>query len=78
MLALRLPPYVEKRLAALAKKTARTRSSHAHEAITLYLEDWEDYHLALARLCRGRRRVGLEELEAEFAAEKCQWPARPF
>ena len=33
MLALRLPPEIEKRLATLAKKTGRTKSFYAREAI---------------------------------------------
>ena len=33
MLALRLPPEIEKRLASLAKKTGRSKSFYAREAI---------------------------------------------
>ena len=70
MLALRLPPDLEKRLDALAKKTGRTKSFYAREAIMRHLEDREDYHVALSRLRRGGKRVTLEELEAEIEAEK--------
>ena len=63
MLALRLPPDVEKRLAALAKKTGRSKSFYAREAILRHLEDLEDYHLAQRRLARGGERVTLEERE---------------
>ncbi len=70
MLALRLPPDLEKRLDALAKKTGRTKSFYAREAIMRHLEDLEDYHLAQSRLRRGGKRVTLEELEAEFESEK--------
>ena len=69
MLALRLPPELEKRLEALAKKTGRTKSFYAREAIIRHLEDLEDYHLALTRLRRGGKRVSLDELEAEIEAE---------
>ena len=62
MLALRLPPELEKRLDALAKKTGRTKSFYAREAIMRHLEDLEDYHLAVSRIRRGGRRVTLEEL----------------
>jgi RHH-type transcriptional regulator, rel operon repressor / antitoxin RelB len=68
MLALRLPPDLERRLDALAKKTGRTKSFYAREAIMCHLEDLEDHHLALTRLRRGGKRVTLEELE--IAAEK--------
>ena len=70
MLALRLPPELEKRLDELARKTGRTKSFYAREAITRHLEDLEDYHLASRRLRRGGKRVTLEELEAERDAEK--------
>jgi len=69
MLALRLPPDVEKRLAALAKKTGRSKSFYAREAILRHLEDLEDYHLAQRRLARGGERVTLEELERELRAQ---------
>jgi RHH-type rel operon transcriptional repressor/antitoxin RelB len=69
MLALRLPPDLEKRLEALATRTGRSKSFYAREAILRHLEDLEDYHLAQQRLARARDRVTLEELEEELAAE---------
>ena len=66
MLALRLPSEIEKRLEALAKKTGRSKSYYAREAILRHLEDLEDHHLAQRRLARGGRRITLEELESEF------------
>jgi RHH-type rel operon transcriptional repressor/antitoxin RelB len=68
MLALRLPPEIEKRLAALARKTGRTKTFYAREAILRHLEDLEDYHLAQRRLTRRGERVTLEELERELAS----------
>ena len=65
MLALRLPPEIEKRLDTLAKKTGRTKSFYAREAILRHIEDLEDYHLATRRLERGGPTVSLEDLEAE-------------
>src|SRR5262249_35145034 len=50
MLALRLSPEIEKRLDRLAKKTGRTKSFYAREAILRHLEDLEDFHLAQRRL----------------------------
>jgi RHH-type transcriptional regulator, rel operon repressor / antitoxin RelB len=41
MLALRLPPDIEKRLTDLAAKSGRTKSYYAREAIVSYLEDFE-------------------------------------
>jgi len=69
MLALRLPPKIEKRLNALAKKTGRTKSFYAREAILRHIEDLEDYHLARRRLVRKVAAVSLDELEKEFAED---------
>jgi RHH-type rel operon transcriptional repressor/antitoxin RelB len=66
MLALRLPPGIEKRLEALAKKTGRTKSDYAREAILRQIEDIEDYYLAQRRLSRGGSRVTLESLERDL------------
>lgn len=66
MLALRLPDEIEKRLEALARKTGRTKSFYAREAILRHLDDLEDAHLARKRLKQGRSRVSLEELEGEL------------
>ena len=63
MLALRLPPEIEQRLDALAKKTGRSKSYYAREAILRQIEDIEDYYLARRRLSRGGSRVTLESLE---------------
>jgi len=67
MLALRLPPEIERRLDALAKKTGRSKSYYAREAILRHIEDIEDYHLARRRLARGAPRVTLEDLERRLA-----------
>jgi RHH-type rel operon transcriptional repressor/antitoxin RelB len=66
MLALRLPPEIEERLEALAKKTGRTKSYYAREAIVRQIEDIEDYYLAQRRLSRGGLRVTLESLERDL------------
>lgn len=50
MLALRLPPDIEKRLAALAKATGRSKSFYAREAIEEHIADLEDVYLAAQRL----------------------------
>jgi RHH-type rel operon transcriptional repressor/antitoxin RelB len=69
MLALRLPPKIEKRLDALAKKTGRTKSFYAREAILRHIEELEDYHLARRRLERKAENIPLEEVEKEFAED---------
>ena len=50
MLALRLPADIEKRLTALAKRTGRTKTFYAREAILEHLADLEDTYLAAKRL----------------------------
>lgn len=70
MLALRLPPEIEKRLDRLAKRTGRTKSFFAREAILRHLEDLEDFHLARRRLARKAPRVTLEQLEDELAGSR--------
>jgi len=50
MLALRLPPEIEVRLDALAKRTGRSKSYYAREAILQHLDDLEDIYLAEQRL----------------------------
>jgi RHH-type transcriptional regulator, rel operon repressor / antitoxin RelB len=50
MLALRLPPEIEARLDELAKRTGRTKSFYAREAILNHLDDLEDIYLAENRL----------------------------
>jgi RHH-type rel operon transcriptional repressor/antitoxin RelB len=69
MLAFRLPPDIDKRLSELARKTGRTKTFYAREAILRHLEDLEDGHLAQERLQVGGERVSLEELERELASE---------
>ena len=47
MLAIRLDPDIEKRLEMLAKKTGRSKTFYARQAILEYLQDMEDYYLAV-------------------------------
>ena len=70
MLALRLPPEIERRLDALAKKTGRTKSYYAREAIVRQIEDIEDYYLARRRLASDGPRTTLESLERRMKARK--------
>jgi RHH-type transcriptional regulator, rel operon repressor / antitoxin RelB len=65
MLAVRLPPEIEQRLDALAKKTGRSKSYYVREAILRQIEDIEDYYVARRRLARGGPRVTLESLERQ-------------
>jgi RHH-type transcriptional regulator, rel operon repressor / antitoxin RelB len=54
MLAIRLPVTIERRLGRLAKRTGRTKTYYAREAILQHLEDLEDVYLAEKRLAEVR------------------------
>jgi RHH-type rel operon transcriptional repressor/antitoxin RelB len=60
MLAIRLPPEIEERLEKLARKTGRTKTYYAREAILKYLDDLEDLYLAEKRyddILKGRAKT---------------------
>jgi RHH-type transcriptional regulator, rel operon repressor / antitoxin RelB len=63
MLALRLPDDIEARLQALAERTGRSKSFHVREAVREYLDDLEEYHLAVQRLEDRLPSIPLEEVE---------------
>jgi len=67
MLAIRLPPDIEKRLSELAKRTGRSKSFYAREAILEHLDDLEDYYLAAARVEEAR--LSLEDVEKRLGLE---------
>jgi len=66
MLAIRLDPRIEERLNRLAKKTGRTKTYYAREAILEHLEDLEDTHLAIERLEKPEKLYTLEEAKREL------------
>ena len=67
MLAIRLPPEIEKRLTDLAEKTGRSKTYYAREAILEHLDDLEDYYLAAARVEEAR--LSLEDVERRLGLE---------
>lgn len=73
MLAIRLPPDIEKRLAALAKKTGRTKTYYAREAILNHLENLEDAALAEKRLDEfyksGEKAIPIEDILKRYGLE---------
>lgn len=62
MLAIRLSESTENRLNSLAKRTGRTKSYYAKVAIESFLEDEEDYFLAMKRLEEKNPRIPIEEI----------------
>jgi RHH-type rel operon transcriptional repressor/antitoxin RelB len=63
MLGIRLEPELERRLARLARKTGRSKSYYARQAIRQFLEDREDYLLGISVLERNESTISLDELE---------------
>ena len=73
MLALRLPSEIESRLDALSKRTGRSKSFYAREAILEYIDDLEDIYVAeqrLADLRAGRSNtVPLADLMKQYGLD---------
>jgi RHH-type transcriptional regulator, rel operon repressor / antitoxin RelB len=64
MLTLKLPADLEDRLNKLAGKTKRPKSFYMREALTEYLEEYEDAFLALDRLNKKNAKyLSTRELE---------------
>jgi len=73
MLTIRLPLEIEERLDRLARKTGRTKTFLAREAILEYLDDLEDLYLAEKRyedVLKGRSKTfALEDLVKRLGLE---------
>jgi RHH-type rel operon transcriptional repressor/antitoxin RelB len=63
MLAIRLEKKIEERLTKLARKTGRTKTYYAREAILEHLEELEDTHVALDRLANPARIYSASEVK---------------
>ena len=70
MLAIRLDKKTEDRLASLARKTGRTKTFYAREAILAHLEDMEDAFLAVPRIRANERTYSLDEVKRETGLRK--------
>lgn len=66
MLAIRLDPEIESRLEKLAKKTGRTKTFYAREAILEHLDDLEDIYLASQRLAERAKTYSADEVKHEL------------
>lgn len=70
MLAIRLPVEIEDRLDNLAKRTGRSKTFYAREAILEHLENLEDLYLAeqvMQRIESGEESTStLDEVEARL------------
>ncbi len=70
MLAVRLDPGTEDRLTNLAHETGRSKSYYVKQAIEDFLEEREDYLLALAVLERNEPTKSLAEVSKELGLER--------
>jgi RHH-type rel operon transcriptional repressor/antitoxin RelB len=66
MLAIRLDADTEMRLNNLAKKTGRTKTFYAREAILEHIEDLEDIYLATQRLQRPAKSYSARDVKREL------------
>jgi RHH-type rel operon transcriptional repressor/antitoxin RelB len=66
MLAIRLDTDTESRLDRLAKKTGRTKTFYAREAILEHLADLEDVYLATQRLLRPAKTYSAKDVKREL------------
>lgn len=69
MITVRLDPEMEERLKRLAQETGRSKSYYVKQAIENYLEEKEDYLLALAVLEKDEPRKSITEVRKELGLE---------
>lgn len=70
MLSIRLSSEIEQRIAALAQKTGRSKTYYVRKAVEDFLEEEEDYLLAVARLEEKNDRVTFEEVKRLVEVKK--------
>ena len=71
MITVHLPSEIERRIADLAARTGRTKTSYIEEAIVEYLDELEDKYLALNRLENPTKRWTLDEMEQGIDMDRC-------
>lgn len=69
MVAIRLSKELEERLERFANKTNRSKSYYVRKALEKYLEDREDYLLAVARLEEKNPRIPLEKVRKDLGLD---------
>jgi RHH-type transcriptional regulator, rel operon repressor / antitoxin RelB len=69
MIAVRLPKELEAQLERVAKETHRPKSFYIRKALEQFLEDREDYLLAIARLEEKNPRIPYEQVRKELGLD---------
>jgi RHH-type rel operon transcriptional repressor/antitoxin RelB len=64
-----LPKELEDRLDSIARITGRTKEECARDAIIEFIEEAEDYQIAVERLKRNEPTIPLEEVKRRLALE---------
>jgi RHH-type rel operon transcriptional repressor/antitoxin RelB len=62
----RIPVALDERLTRLAAKTGRSKTYYARKALETFLQDTEDYLLAVASYESSNKTVSLEALRKKF------------
>ena len=69
MIAVRLPEELEAKLEQVAHETHRSKSYYIRKALEQFLEDREDYLLAVARLEEKNPRVSYEKMRKDLGLD---------
>ena len=69
MLSVRLSPKLEARLDRLAKRTGRPKAFYAKRAIQEFLDEQEDYLIAVARLEENLPSIPLAEVVKQLGLD---------
>ncbi len=70
MLTVRLPTKLHARLNRLAKRTGRTKAFYAKRAIAEFLDEQEDYLIALSRLEDALPPIPLDKVVKQLGLER--------
>lgn len=66
MLSVRIDEKIGERLENLAKQTKRSKSHYVERALEIFLEEQEDYLLALSRMEEAGPNISLEEAKKQL------------
>ena len=73
MIAVRLPQELEMKLEKVSEETHRSKSYYIRKALENFLEDREDYLLAIARLEENNPRISYEKIRKELGLDDWFW-----
>ncbi len=62
----RIPVALDERLTRLAQRTGRSKSYYARKALETFIEDTEDYLLAVASYESSKKTTSLDELRKKY------------